>query len=104
MPPTASELDELLALATSGDASALAQLYERFRVRLEQIVRLRLDQRLQGRVDSADVVQETYLTVQRKFAEYAANPLMPFFLWIRLETLQKLVDVHRFHLGAKART
>jgi RNA polymerase sigma-70 factor (ECF subfamily) len=80
-------------------------LYERFRGRLERIVKLRLDRRLQGRVDPADVVQETYLAVQRKFREYAASPGgLPFFLWLRLETLQKLVDVHRFHLGAKIRS
>jgi RNA polymerase sigma-70 factor (ECF subfamily) len=28
---------------------------------------------------------------------------MPFFLWLRLEVGQKLVDVHRFHLGAQMR-
>jgi len=28
---------------------------------------------------------------------------LPFFLWLRLEVGQKLVDVHRFHLGTQMR-
>ena len=100
-----SQADDLLAAAVAGDQCALAALVDRLRGRLEQIVKLRLDRRLQGRVDPADVVQETTLAVLRKFGEYAAkDPKLPFFLWVRLETLQKLVDVHRFHLGAKLRS
>lgn len=103
MSSAVSQVDELLAAAASGDSSALAALYDRYRRRLEQIIKLRMDRRLQGRVDPADVVQDTYLLVQRKFRDYAANPKLPFFLWLRLETLQKLVDIQRFHLGAKMR-
>src|SRR5207249_11080238 len=64
---------------------------------------LRMDRRLQGRVDPADVVQEAYLAVRGKFRQYSANPRVPFFVWLRLEVGQKLVDVHRFHLGTKMR-
>ncbi len=103
MSSAALQIDELLAVAAGGDRSALAALYDRYRQRLERIIKLRLDRRLQGRVDPADVVQETYLAVQRKFDDYAVSPRMPLFLWLRLETLQKLVDVQRFHLGAKMR-
>jgi RNA polymerase sigma-70 factor (ECF subfamily) len=95
--------DELLDAARHGDEPALAALVERHRDRLERMVRLRMDRRLQGRVDPADVVQEAYLTVRGKFAQYSADPPMPFFLWLRLEVGQKLVDVHRFHLGTKMR-
>jgi len=28
---------------------------------------------------------------------------LPFFLWLRLEVGQKLIDVHRFHLGTQMR-
>jgi RNA polymerase sigma-70 factor (ECF subfamily) len=95
--------DELLEAARGGDEGALAVLVERHRNRLERMVRLRLDRRLQGRVDPADVVQEAYLTVWRKFPQFIAAPRMPFFLWLRLEVGQKLVDVHRFHLDAQMR-
>ena len=95
--------EELLDAARAGDEGALAVLVERHRGRLERMVRLRMDRRLQGRVDPADVVQEAYLAARGKFAQYGADPRLPFFLWLRLEVGQKLVDVHRFHLGAQMR-
>ncbi len=95
--------EDLLEAARQGDESALAILVERHRERLERMVGLRMDQRLQGRVDPADVVQEAYLAVRDKFQQYSADAHMPFFLWLRLEVGQKLVDLHRFHLGAQVR-
>src|SRR5499427_5912735 len=95
--------EELLGAAREGDEAALAALVERHRDRLERMVRLRMDRRLQGRVDPADVVQDAYLAVRRRFPEYSADPCLPFFLWLRQAVGQKLVDVHRFHLGAQMR-
>ena len=99
----ASDPKVLLERALGGDCGALAELFERHRGRLEQMVRLRLDRRLQGRLDPADVLQETYLDVARRFTEYAADPALPFYLWLRFLTGQRLVDLHRQHLGAKMR-
>ena len=95
--------EDLLDAARNGDQGALAALVERHRDRLERMVRLRMDRRLQGRVDPADVVQEAYLAVRGKFSRYSADPRLPFFLWLRLEVGQRLVDVHRFHLGTQMR-
>jgi RNA polymerase sigma-70 factor (ECF subfamily) len=95
--------EELLDAARTGDEGALALLVERHRDRLERMVRLRMDPRLQGRVDPADVVQEVYLAMRGKFPQYVAEARLPFFLWLRLEVGQKLVDVHRFHLGTQMR-
>ena len=95
--------EELLNAARTGDEAALAVLVERHRERLERMVRLRMDRRLQGRVDPADVVQEAYLAVRSKFPQYSADARLPFFLWLRLEVGQKLIDVHRFHLGTQMR-
>jgi RNA polymerase sigma-70 factor (ECF subfamily) len=95
--------DHLLDAARNGDEGALAALVERHRDRLERMVGLRMDRRLQGRLDPADVVQEAYLAVRGKFPQYSADPRLPFFLWLRLEVGQKLVDLHRFHLGTQMR-
>jgi hypothetical protein len=54
-------------------------------------------------VDPADVVHDAYLPVRGKFPQYSADPRLPFFLWLRLEVAQKLVDIRRFHLGKKMR-
>ena len=95
--------EELLDAAQSGDEGVLAVLVERHRDRLERMVGLRMDRRLQGRVDPADVVQEAYVALRGKFPQYCADPRPPFFLWLRLEVGQKLVDLHRFHLGTQMR-
>jgi RNA polymerase sigma-70 factor (ECF subfamily) len=95
--------DELLDAARLGDERSLAVLIERHRDRLERMVSLRMDRRLQARVDPADVVQDAYLTARNKFPLYIADSRLPFFLWLRLEVGQKLVDTHRFHLGTQMR-
>jgi RNA polymerase sigma-70 factor (ECF subfamily) len=94
----------LLERAAAADGPALAELFERHRGRLEVMLRLRLDRRLQGRLDPADVLQEAYLEVARRFREYvAAKPPLPFYLWLRSLTGQKLAELHRRHLGVKMR-
>jgi RNA polymerase sigma-70 factor (ECF subfamily) len=99
----ANDAEALVERAAAGDCVALAELFESQRGRLERMVRLRMDRRLQGRLDPSDVVQEAYLDVARRFPEYAASRPMPVFLWLRLLTGQRLVDLHRRHLGAKMR-
>jgi RNA polymerase sigma-70 factor (ECF subfamily) len=103
MPDEAAGNEILLERARAGDCAALAELFQQHRGRLEQMVRLRMDRRLQSRLDPSDVVQEAYLDVARRFPEYAAGPPMPVFLWLRLLTGQRLIDLHRQHLGAKMR-
>ena len=98
-----SEVREQLRRVLAGDQQALAELFARYRERLKCMVRLRLDRRLQGRIDASDVLQEAYLDVARRAPEYAANPTMPFFLWLRFLTGQRLLAMHRQHLGAKMR-
>jgi RNA polymerase sigma-70 factor (ECF subfamily) len=94
----------LIERALTGDESALAALFDGYRGQLRRMIRLRLDRRLSGRVDSSDVLQEAYLDVRKRLDEYARDPAaMPFHLWLRLIAGQRLTDVHRFHLGAQMR-
>jgi RNA polymerase sigma-70 factor, ECF subfamily len=103
MASPASDETHLLRLAQAGDQQALATLFARYRDRLRQMVRLRLDRRMAGRVDTSDVLQDAYLDVARRFPEYAAAPAVPFYLWLRALTGQRLIDLHRHHLGAEMR-
>jgi RNA polymerase sigma-70 factor (ECF subfamily) len=93
----------LLRSAAAGDPEALRQLFSRYRDRLKRMVHLRLSRRLQGRVDDSDVVQEAYLEIARKLPEYAREPGLPLFLWLRHLTGLKLAEVHRRHLGTQLR-
>jgi RNA polymerase sigma-70 factor (ECF subfamily) len=101
--PDRSEPTTLIEQAVRGDQQALVALLDRHRDRLRRMVGLRLDQRLQGRVDPSDVIQEACLDATRRLPEYQANPTMPFFLWLRFLVGQRIVDEHRRHLGAAAR-
>jgi len=93
----------LLAQVAAGDEAALNQLFGSYRKRLKQMVRLRLNRRLQGRIDESDILQEAFLEAAKRLREYLAKKPLPFFLWLRHITGEKLIDAHRRHLGAKIR-
>jgi RNA polymerase sigma-70 factor (ECF subfamily) len=103
MTTDSSETRKVLEQAAQGDSSALSALLTQHRERLRRMVALRMDQRLQGRIDASDVIQEAYLEAWKRLAEYLKAPTMPFFLWLRLLTAQKLVTLHRKHLGVQMR-
>lgn len=94
---------EVLRRAAEGDSAAIAEAFSHHRARLRRMVQLRLDRRLQGRVDPSDVLQEAYLEVARSVGDYLKNPVIPFYLWVRIVTGRKLQAVHRHHLGVQAR-
>ena len=96
--------DARLQAALAGDEQSLAAVFADYRPRLRQMVRLRLDTRIQARVDPSDVLQEAYLDVRRRLPEYLADPKLPFLLWLRMLVGQRLLDVHRQHLGARMRS
>ena len=103
MTETRTTTEDLLRRAKAGDAAALGALFAHYRDRLRKMVRLRLDRRVAGRLDPSDVLQEAYLDVARRFPEYTAAPEVPFYVWLRALTGQRLIDLHRQHLGAKMR-
>jgi RNA polymerase sigma-70 factor, ECF subfamily len=98
-----NDTDDLLGRAQAGDTRALGMLFARHRERLRKLVRLRLDRRVYGRIDPSDVLQEAFLDLARRFPEYAADPKVPFYLWLRGLTGQRLLILHRHHLGAQMR-
>jgi RNA polymerase sigma-70 factor (ECF subfamily) len=103
MSDEAGDLDALLARLLAGDAHALAELFSRFREQLRRMVALRLDPRLQGRLSPSDVLQEAYIDAMKRLGHYLAKPDLPFFGWLRLVVGQRLVELHRQHLGARMR-
>ena len=97
------EPTDLLVRAQRGDREALGALLEVDRARLTRVVQFRMDSRMRGRMDAGDVMQEAYIEATRRFPDYCQKPEMPFFLWLRFITMQKLCEFHRRHLGVKAR-
>jgi RNA polymerase sigma-70 factor (ECF subfamily) len=88
--------------AGQGDGRCLDELFTRYRPRLKRMVKLRLDPRVQGRVDPSDVLQQTFLDSARRLADYVREPTLPFFLWLRQVAGQRLELAHRQHLGDQA--
>lgn len=86
-----------------GDSQALAELFAQHRDGLRRMVALRLDHRLNGRVSPSDVLQEAYIDALKRVPHYLARPELPFVGWLRLIVGQRLIEVHRQHLGAQAR-
>ena len=93
----------LLQRVAAGDQSSWGVLLTRHQARLRRMVAFRLDPRLQGRIDPADVVQEIYLAATRSLGEYLKEREIPFFLWLRGIANNKLLEVHRYHLGTPMR-
>ena len=94
---------DLLDRARGGDHEALAGLFAHFRPRLRQMIRLRLDRRLQGRIDPSDVLQEAFIDVRQRAGEYFKEEKMPFFLWLRSMAGRRLLNTHREHLATQMR-
>lgn len=103
-PDNQEELNRLLARLKDGDNAALAELFTMYRVELKRMVDMRLDPRLNGRISSSDVLQDAYLDALQRVGHYFEKPEMPFHVWLRLVASQRIVDVHRQHLGAKMRS
>ena len=98
-----NETLRLIGLARAGDRQALSALLERHRDRLRRMVELRLDWRLQARIDASDILQDAFLEVASRLDEYLRAPELPLFLWLRLVVGQRLATVHRHHLGTQMR-
>jgi RNA polymerase sigma-70 factor, ECF subfamily len=95
--------DELLTLATNGQAEAQVRLFNLYEPRLRRMLTLRLDHRLQGRLDASDVLQESYIEFARTIEGYKSLDNLPFYLWLRMITLRKMATLQRKFLSTDAR-
>ncbi len=99
----ADDTESLFARLRSGDRRALAELFQRHRDRLRRMVELRMDARLQGRIDASDILQDGFLDLANRVDGYLSDPRLPVFLWLRLVVSDRLAAVHRHHLGTRMR-
>jgi RNA polymerase sigma-70 factor (ECF subfamily) len=97
------QIGRLVLRARGGDTSARIELFERFRLPLHRMVALRLDRRLQGRLDPSDVLQEAFIHYSSRIEECVDKRPEYFFVWLRTLAAQTLVDLHREHLGTQKR-
>jgi RNA polymerase sigma-70 factor (ECF subfamily) len=89
--------------ARTNQQALFAELLAQHRGRLRGLIELRMDNRIRGRVDPSDIVQEAYLEASERLVSYLERPELPFFVWLRLITLQKLALMYRRHFGTQSR-
>jgi RNA polymerase sigma-70 factor (ECF subfamily) len=67
------------------------------------MVAFRMDPRLRGRIDAADVVQEAFVQASAHRDDFFRALETPLFLWLRKIVCNKLFELHRHHLGTHMR-
>jgi len=96
-------LEELRQRLSRGEANALGELFAHYREPLRRMVAQGLNPRLNARVSPSDVLQEVYLDAAQRLRHFFAKPDQSLFGWLRLLVRQRLHDVFRRHLQARAR-
>jgi RNA polymerase sigma-70 factor (ECF subfamily) len=103
MDDNSTDTARLIERARAGDQQAVNEIFTRHRARLRRMVEMRLDWRLQGRIDASDVIQEAFLEAATRLDEFLRKPALPLFLWLRLVVGERLTRLHRHHLGVQMR-
>lgn len=101
----ASEIDPmaLLAHARSGQTAALGQLLELYRNYLLLLARLQVGMKLQGKVDAADLVQETFLEAHRDLGQFRGTTEKELIAWLRQILATNLANLIRHYYGTQRR-
>lgn len=94
---------ECRSAAARTPPDGLADLFAEHRDRLQRMVRLRLSPAVAGRVDASDVLQEAYLDADKQYARFLRERPASPYVWLRGITWQRLIKMHRQHLGTQQR-
>jgi RNA polymerase sigma-70 factor (ECF subfamily) len=95
--------EQLLQEARAGDAATLGRLLELYRRYLALLARVQIGQRLQGKVDASDLVQETFLEAHQNFDRFQGASEAQLVRWLRQILAAKLADLLRRYLGTRGR-
>lgn len=98
-----SSTEQLISQARLGDDLALGQLMESFRPYLELLSRLEIGRRLQNKVDTADLIQDTFLDAHRGFKAFRGTSEPEFTSWLRTILAGKIALMLRRYLGTQGR-
>lgn len=93
----------LLSLARAGHLDALGQLLELYRNYLELMARLQISRRLRGKIDAADLVQETFLEAHAGFAQFRGTTEDELASWLRQILISNALNLARRYLGTQRR-
>jgi RNA polymerase sigma-70 factor (ECF subfamily) len=94
---------ELIELARGGTPDALGRLLDRYGNYLGLLARVQVGRRLQGKIDPADLVQETFLEAHRHFAVFRGQSEPEVAAWLRQIMAGVLSNLLRRYLGTQGR-
>jgi RNA polymerase sigma-70 factor, ECF subfamily len=72
-----------LEQARQGDARALGELLDSFRPYIRVLVRALRDDRLRGKIDDSDLIQDALLEAHRHFAAFRGTTVAELVVWLR---------------------
>jgi len=102
--PTEDQTQQILADVRQGDLDAVNRLMDRHRESIRRMIQMRLDNKIQRRIDVSDVVQDVLVEANRRLQNYLENPQMSFHLWLRQIAKDRIIDAHRRHRGSAKRS
>jgi len=98
-----NDVDQLLSAARAGDGAALGQLLEQYRSYLALLARLQIAERLKGKVDPADMVQDAFLEAHRHFNTFRGASEAEVVCWLRQILAGLIANLMRRYLGTQRR-
>ena len=93
----------LLQQAQAGSDDARGELLASYPDDLTLLARVQIGRRIQGKVDPADVVQETFLDAHRQFKQFRGASEAELVAWLRRILAGQLALTMRRFLGTKSR-
>lgn len=100
--PDITRTMDLLRRAQDGNRDALEALFARYYERVRRIVRLRLGRGLRHRLDSGDILQETFLDALKAFDRFEMRDEAAFIHWLSRIAEHQIRDAADYH-GAQKR-
>jgi len=97
------KFEELLHRARGGENESLGHLLESYRNYLTLLARLQIDRRLQGKADTADLVQEVFLAAHRDFGQFRGASEPEFLAWLRRLLAHRIANLVRRFFGTQLR-
>ena len=97
------EPDRLITEARAGDEAALGSLLDSYRNYLRVLARIEIGQRLQGKLDASDLVQDTFLEAHWNFKLFMGTTESEFAGWLRQILAAKVCNLVRHYFGTQAR-
>jgi RNA polymerase sigma-70 factor (ECF subfamily) len=101
MDPAFTQTLDLVRQAQGGDGDAYNRLMERYYERVRRIVRLRLGSRLRQRLDSGDILQETFAAAVKSFERFEMRDEASLIHWLSKLAERQILAAADYHGAAR---